>query len=155
MDINLDKLEDVLKSVRKYEKMGLDTSYLKLFIKNYKFFLQLNNIRPEYSEGQRFKILEEILNNRQLFPTISDIIHFSNYNLGVEFKSQNASRKVTISRIIKRAEKDNIFKDVLKSKLSDLISTGHYKEHKLVTNSKSKSINYNDLEEWAKMLKDL
>lgn len=153
MDINLATLEDVLKNIRKYEKLGLDTSYLKLFIKNYKFFLELNNIKPEYSDNQRFKILEEILNNRQLFPKISDIIYFSNFNLGVEFKSQNASREVTINRIIKRAEKDEVFKNVLKEKLRNLISTGHYKEHKIT--STSKSINYNDLEEWAKMLKDI
>ncbi|EBK2665397.1 hypothetical protein G3755_002185 [Salmonella enterica] len=153
MDNNLEKLESVLKNIRKYEKLGLDTSYLKLFIKNYKFFLDLNNIKPDYSDSQRFKILEEILNNRQLFPKISDIIYFSNFNLGVEFKSQNASREVTINRIIKRAEKDEVFRNVLKSKLSNLISMGHYKEQKLT--STSKSINYNDLEEWAKMLKDI
>lgn len=153
MDNNLEKLESVLKNIRKYEKLGLDTSYLKLFIKNYKFFLDLNNIKPDYSDSQRFKILEEILNNRQLFPKISDIIYFSNFNLGVEFKSQNASREVTINRIIKRAEKDEAFRNVLKSKLSNLISMGHYKEQKLT--STSKSINYNDLEEWAKMLKDI
>ncbi|HIC6416977.1 TPA: hypothetical protein ACW5C1_001601, partial [Salmonella enterica subsp. enterica serovar Newport] len=81
------------------------------------------------------------------------IIYFSNFNLGVEFKSQNASREVTINRIIKRAEKDEVFRNVLKSKLSNLISMGHYKEQKLT--STSKSINYNDLEEWAKMLKDI
>lgn len=153
MDNNLEKLESVLKNIRKYEKLGLDTSYLKLFIKNYKFFLDLNNIKPDYSDSQRFKILEEILNNRQLFPKISDIIYFSNFNLGVEFKSQNASREVTINRIIKRAEKDEVFRNILKSKLSNFISMGHYKEQKLT--STSKSINYNDLEEWAKMLKDI
>ncbi|MCG6489824.1 hypothetical protein K6U37_12770 [Vibrio parahaemolyticus] len=153
MDNNLEKLESILKNIRKYEKLGLDTSYLKLFIKNYKFFLDLNNIKLDYSDSQRFKILEKILNNQQLFPKISDIIYFSNFNLGIEFKSQNASREVTISRIIKKAEKDEDFRNVLKSKLSNLISMGHYKEQKLT--STSKSINYNDLEEWAKMLKDI
>jgi hypothetical protein len=153
MDINTVKLEDILKNVRKYEKSGLDTSYLKLFIKNYKLFLELNNIEPEYSEDSRFKILDEILNNRQLFPRIADIIHFSNYNLGVDFKSQNASREVTIERIIKRAEKDEIFKEQLKYKLSTFISEGYYKEQK--TSISSKSNNYNDLEQWARMLKDI
>jgi dephospho-CoA kinase len=153
MDSNISQLEDVLNDVRQYEKLGLDTSYLKLFIKNYKLFLKLNNIETEYSESNRFKILEEILNNRQLFPTISDIIYFSNYNLGVEFKSQKASREITINRIIKRAEKDESFKNVLKSKLSSFIAEGHYKEQK--TMSTVKPINYNDLEQWAKMLKDI
>ncbi|MFQ1969720.1 hypothetical protein ACK344_09085 [Aeromonas veronii] len=153
MDNNIAKLEDILKNIRQYEKLGLDTSYLKLFIKNYKLFLELNNIKPEYSEDNRFKILEDILNNRQLFPRISDIILFSNHNLGVEFKSQNASRDVTINRIIKRAEKDERFKNILKSKLSTLISEGYYKEQK--TNSSSKQISYNDLEQWARMLKDI
>lgn len=153
MDNNVAKLEDILKSIRQYEKLGLDTSYLKLFIKNYKLFLDLNNIKPEHSEGGRFKILESILNNRQLFPTIADIIYFSNNKLGVEFKSQKASREVTVERIIKRAEKDEKFKDVLKSKLSDLISAGYYKEQR--SSSSSKSNSYNDLEQWAKMLKDI
>lgn len=153
MDINLSQLEDVFKNIRKYEKLGLDTSYLKLFIKNYRMFLELNNIQPEYTDSYRFKILEEILNNRQLFPKISDIIYFSNSSLGVEFKSQNASRETTINRIIKKAEKDESFKNDLKSKLSYLISEGHYKESK--SSSTLKSINYNDLEQWAKMLKDI
>ncbi|ELA7355832.1 hypothetical protein [Vibrio alginolyticus] len=153
MDINIAKLEEVLNNIRKYEKLGLDTSYLKLFIKNYKFFLELNNIKPDYSEDNRFKILEEILNNRQLFPRIADIIDFANYNLGVEFKSQKASRDITINRIIKRAEKDENFKNILKSKLSSLISQGYYKEQRVSSSSKKSS--YNDLEQWARMLKDI
>ncbi|MUJ21374.1 hypothetical protein GNP80_04480 [Aliivibrio fischeri] len=153
MDNSVIELEDILKKVRKYEKIGLDTSYLKLFIKNYKLFLELNNIKPDISEFNRFKILEEILNNRQLFPRIKDIIFFSNFNLGVEFKSQNASRDVTINRIIKRAEKDVNFKNKLRDKLSSLIADGYYKEQK--NNQTSKAINYNDLEQWAKMLKDI
>lgn len=153
MDSTIIQLEDILKFVRKYEKLGLDTSYLKLFIKNYKLFLELNDIKPEYSENSRFKILEKILNNKELFPTIADIIYFTNHKLGVEFKSQKASRDVTIVRIIKRAEKDENFKNILKSKLSSFISEGHYKERRITSNTKS--INYNNLEEWAKMLKDI
>ncbi|EKG0039292.1 hypothetical protein O1D87_003549 [Vibrio cholerae] len=153
MDTNVSKLEEVLKNLRQYEKLGLDTSYLKLFIKNYKLFLDLNNIEVEHSIDSRFKILEIILNNRQLFPKISDIINFSNNNLGVEFKSQKASRDVTINRIIKRAEKDETFKNVLKSKLESWISDGYYKEQKV--SSSSKKLNYNDLEQWARMLKDI
>ncbi len=153
MDVNVEKLEIILKEVRKYEKQGLDTSYLKLFIKDYKFFLELNDIKVERSENSRFKILEEILNNKELFPRIIDIIEFSNNNLGIEFKSQKTSRETTINRIIKRAEKDEKFKNILKSKLSSLISDGYYSNKKTIPSSKIK--HYNDLEQWAKMLKDI
>ncbi|MBU2932213.1 hypothetical protein [Vibrio cyclitrophicus] len=153
MDVNVEKLEIILKEVRKYEKQGLDTSYLKLFIKDYKFFLELNDIKVERTENSRFKILEEILNNKELFPRIIDIIDFSNNNLGIEFKSQKTSRETTINRIIKRAEKDEKFKNILKSKLSSLISDGYYSNKKTISSSKIK--HYNDLEQWAKMLKDI
>lgn len=153
MDCNLVALEDILKNIRKYEKLGLDTSYLKLFIKNYKLFLEFNNIKPELSASDRFKILKKILDNKLLFPTIADIVDFANFKLGIEFKSQKTSRTVTINRIIKRSEKDENFKKVLKEKLSSLILDGYYKDQRY--NSVSKQINYNDLEQWAKMLEDI
>ena len=38
----LNKLECILKELSSFEKMGLDTSSLKIFIKNYKNFLTIN-----------------------------------------------------------------------------------------------------------------
>lgn len=156
MDKNIEQLELVLKNISKYERIGLDTSYLKSFIKNYKLFLELHDIEPEISNNNysdRMRILTSILSDKKLFPRIIDIVEFSNSNLDIEFKSQKASREVTISRIIKRAEKDEDFKDNLKSKLKSLINDGYYKEQKQKHSSKKSTLN--DLDKWAKMLKDL
>ncbi|EHJ93614.1 hypothetical protein [Vreelandella boliviensis] len=156
MDRNVESLERVLKNVSEYERIGLDTSYLKAFIKNYKLFLELHNIESDLennSYSDRMKILESILSDKKLFPRIIDIVEFSNKNLDIEFRSQKASRDTTISRIIKRAEKDVEFKENLKSKLTYLINDGYYKEQKKTVSSKKSMLN--DLDKWAKMLKDL
>ncbi len=85
---------------------------------------------------------------------IVDIVEFSNANLDIEFRSQKASRDTTISRIIKRAEKDNAFKNTLKNKLTSLINDGYYnKEQKKSAISKKPTLN--DLDKWAKMLRDI
>lgn len=156
MDRNIEDLERVLKSISKYERIGLDTSYLKSFIKNYKLFLELNNIESDVisdSYSDRMKILTNILSDKKIFPRIIDIVEFSNSNLDIEFKSQKASREITIRRIIKRAENDNEFKNKLKNKLTSLINDGYYKEKKRSVNYKKSKLN--DLEKWAKMLKDV
>tara|TARA_R110001583_G_C5649191_1_gene408540 strand:- start:1408 stop:1878 length:471 start_codon:yes stop_codon:yes gene_type:complete len=156
MDKNIEELEKVLKNISKYERIGLDTSYLKSFIKNYKLFLELHDIEPDIikdNDSERMIILRSILSDRKLFPRIIDIVEFSNSNLDIEFKSQKASRETTIGRIIKRAEKDDDFKDNLKNKLKSLISDGYYKEQKQSIISKKSTLN--DLDKWAKMLKDL
>ena len=156
MDNNIESLEKVLKDISKYERIGLDTSYLRSFIKNYKLFMELNEIEPDIksdSYSGRMKILTSILNDNKLFPRIIDIVEFTNTNLDIEFKSQKASREVTVSRIIKRAEKDDDFKENLKSKLTSLIEDGYYKEKKKAVTSKKSRLN--DLDKWAKMLRDL
>lgn len=156
MDKNIENLEKVLKNISKYERIGLDTSYLKSFIKNFKLFMELNDIEPDVEHGsysERMKILTSILSDKKLFPRIVDIVEFTNTNLDIEFKSQKASRDTTITRIIKRAEKDESFKDNLKMKLSSLINDGYYKEQKKTVASKESRLN--DLDKWAKMLRDL
>lgn len=156
MDKNIDNLEKVLKDISKYERIGLDTSYLKSFIKNYKLFLELNEIESDIkhdSYSDRIKILTSILNDNKLFPRIIDIVEFTNTNLDIEFKSQKASRYITINRIIKRSEKDDDFKKNLKSKLKSLINDGYYKEQKKPVTSKKSRLN--DLDKWAEMLRDL
>lgn len=156
MDHNIEDLEKVLKNISKYERIGLDTSYLKSFIKNYKLFLELHNIEPDVIHdnfSDRMRILTSILSDKKLFPRIIDIVEFSNSNLDIKFKSQKASRETTISRIIKRAEKDDAFKETLKSKLTSLINDGYYKEKNKSVSLKKSTLN--DLEKWAKMLKDV
>jgi hypothetical protein len=156
MDKNIENLENVLKNISKYERIGLDTSYLKSFIKNFKLFMELNDIEPDVEHGNysdRMKILKNILSDKKLFPRIIDIVEFTNTNLDIEFKSQKASRDTTIIRIIKRAEKDDGFKDNIKKKLASLIDDGYYKEQKKTVASKESRLN--DLDKWAKMLRDL
>ncbi len=73
MDSNIENLEKVLKNISKYERIGLDTSYLKSFIKNYKLFLDLHEIEPDIAANtysDRMKILKSILSDKKLFPRI-------------------------------------------------------------------------------------
>lgn len=154
VDENLENLEKTLKKLSIYEKRGLDLSYLKSFIKNYKIFVSINNIKPEYTditEDKKLSIIKTFLEDNKVFPRISDIIDFANKELGLEFKSQNASRVITIQRIIKRIEKDPEIKIKLKNVLQDILKGHQIKTYK----SNSSLSNSDDLFKWAEMLKDI
>ncbi|MGE6648474.1 hypothetical protein ACQKE0_04275 [Shewanella colwelliana] len=157
MPNHINELEKVLKELSIYEKQGLDTSYLKSFIKQYKMFLQLNDIKPDlsgYSDKKKFNIISEIMNDKTIFPTIRHIILFANEEMDLEFKSQKTSRETTISRILKRVEKDPEFKQKLKKSLLWLIDETGY-EFKSKSTSIKRENNSSHLEQWVKMLKDL
>lgn len=154
MDENIEKLQEVLRSLSMYEKKGLDVSYLKLFIKNYKLFLEINSIKPDYTlfdKDKKLFIVEKFLSDTSIFPRIIDVINFVNEHLHLSFKSQNASRETTIQRIIKRIEKEPEVKNKLKNTLQ-LISKQEKPKKKTTT---KKLENSDDLIKWAEMLKDI
>lgn len=157
MPNSLYELERILKDLSKYEKQGLDTSYLKLFIKQYKVFINLNKMKPDlanYSDYEKFDIIRDIMNDRSIFPTIKDIVFFANEEMDLDFKSQNASREITISRILKKVEKDPEFKNKLKKSLLWLIEEADYSFKSKYTSRKIEN-NSNYLDKWVKMLKEL
>lgn len=157
MPNNVTKLEKILKDITVYEKQGLDTSYLKSFIKQYKVFLNINNIKSDFlqiSDDEKLEIIREIMLDKNIFPAIKDIILFANEEMGVDFKSQNTSRNVTITRIIKRVDKDPELKTKLKKSLLWLIEEKGYSPKKAANPSKEFN-NLKDLSKWVNMLKEL
>ena len=154
LDENLENLEKTLKKLSVYEKQGLDLSYLKSFIKNYKTFIKINNIQPDYidmTEKKKLSIIKIFLEDKKVFPRITDIIEFVNNELYLNFKSQNASREATIQRIIKRIEKNPEIKTKLKNVLQDILKNSKTKNYK----SNNNLSNSDDLFKWAEMLKDI
>lgn len=131
------KLETVLKELSIYEMKGLDTSSLKIFIKNYKGFIKINEQQSlfynELSYENKLDIIRRFLEDKQVFAKISDVIKFANDKLGVEFKNQKESREVTISRIIGRINNNPELKDKLKYAVKTL------RNEKVDTSSRSKS----------------
>lgn len=154
---HLNDLERILKDLSVYEKQGLDTSYLKSFLKQYKVFIDINNLDSDfstYSDEGKLEIIREIMSDKSIFPTIKHIIHFANEEMDIEFRSQNASRDITISRIIKRVEKDPEVKRKLKRSLLWAIEDAGYspKTKSHTPKSTMKSI---ELNKWVEILKDL
>jgi len=154
LDENLENLEKTLKKLSVYERQGLDLSYLKSFIKNYKTFITINNIQPDYidmTENKKLSIIKTFLEDKKVFPRITDIIEFVNNELYLNFKSQNASREATIQRIIKRIEKNPEIKTKLKNVLQDILNNSNTRNYK----SNNNFSNSDDLFKWAEMLKDI
>lgn len=114
----IDKLEEILKELKPLEKKGLDSSSLKIFIKNLKEFLKINNqtIIPlkELSFDEKLTIIQTFLEDKKAFPTIKDVIDFANQRLDLGFKDQKESREITISRIIGRIKSRPELKEILK-----------------------------------------
>ncbi|KYG82134.1 hypothetical protein EV198_2750 [Roseivirga ehrenbergii] len=111
--------EDLLKSLSDYEKKGLDTSSLKIFIKNLKTFnkiqkARMSNYSQRLSLGEKLNIIKSFLEDKKAFPRISDVIEFANKELSLGFKDQKESRAITINRIIGRIERSPVLKDQLK-----------------------------------------
>jgi len=102
----LKKLEGVLTELSIYEKKGLDTSSLKIFIKNFKEFIKLSDQNifnyEELTFENKLEIIKSFLEDKKVFPRINDVIQFANDRLNLDFKDQKASREVTIKRIIEK-----------------------------------------------------
>lgn len=153
----LKKLEEVLKELNTYEKKGLDTSSLKIFIKNYKEFIKLNDQNLFYHEDITFEnkleIIKKFLEDKKVFPRINDIIQFANYRLHLEFKDQKESREVTISRIIGRIRSKPELKESLKmAVLSIRNEMGHTIPSK---KSKKEIISAETFSKWADIIKNI
>lgn len=111
--------EELLKSLSEYEKKGLDTSSFKIFIKNLKTFnkiqkARISNFSQRLSFEEKLNIIKSFLEDKKVFPRISDVIEFANNELSLDFKDQKESREITIRRIIGRIAQTPFLKDKLK-----------------------------------------
>lgn len=150
----LNKLECILKELSSFEKMGLDTSSLKIFIKNYKNFLKINERSIEQlSLDEKLNLVQKFLEDKKVFPTIKDVITFANDKLGLDFKDQKESRNVTISRIIGRIRNNPTLKEKLKLAV---LSMRNEKMHN-ISSSKSKKeiITAETFDKWAEIIRKI
>ena len=153
----LKKLEDILKELSSYERKGLDTSSLKIFIKNFKEFIKINTQPNLFSEELTFdnklELIKSFLEDKKAFPTIIEVIQFANSRLQLDFKNQKESREVTISRIIGRIKT----KPELKEKLKEAVFTirNEMVHTSRSTKSKKKIISAETFSKWADIIKNI
>lgn len=153
----LKKLEEVLKELSTYEKKGLDTSSLKIFIKNFKEFIKLtapaNLFSEELTFDKKLEIIKSFLEDKKAFPTIKEVIQFANDRLQLDFKEQKESRDVTISRIILRIKSKPELKDKLKTAVlsirNEMVHTSRS------TKSKKQIISAETFSKWADIIKNI
>ncbi|MDD3773588.1 MAG: hypothetical protein PHC38_13170 [Weeksellaceae bacterium] len=153
----LNKLEEALKELNIYEKKGLDTSSLKIFIKNLKEFLKVNEqptlFKGELSFEEKLSIIKTFLEDKKAFPTIKDVIDFANGRLNLEFKDQKESRDITISRIIGRINSKPELKETLKKAVisihNEMVHTPQTKK------SKKQIITTETFSKWADIIKNI
>ncbi|MCD4780451.1 MAG: hypothetical protein K8S27_07890 [Candidatus Omnitrophica bacterium] len=153
----LNKLEGVLMELSSYEKKGLDTSSLKIFIKNYKEFIKLNDKNIfNYEEStfeNKLEIIQSFLEDKKIFPRISDVIQFTNDRLHLDFKDQKKSREVTIKRIIGRIRSKPELKEILKTAV---LSIRNEMVHTIPSSkSKKEIISAETFSKWADIIQNI
>ncbi|WP_340158899.1 hypothetical protein [uncultured Maribacter sp.] len=153
----LNELEKIQKEISIYERKGLDSSSLKIFIKNFKEFIKLNEEifkKPNsISFEEKLSIIENFLEDKKAFPTIGSVIEFANNKLDLGFKDQKESRKITISRIIGRIKTKPELKDKLKKSVLEIRN-----EKTRITKSfktKKEVISAETFSKWADIIKNI
>lgn len=154
----LDNLETSLKDLAPLEKKGLDTSSLKIFIKNYKQFLKINNKYKTDIEDVSFDdglmIVKSFLEDKGAFTYTRDIISFANERLGLDFKDQKESRQITIDRILNRIRRNPELKNKLKIAVMSIRNeTVHGINKSTVT--KKQIITADTFSKWAEIIKNI
>jgi len=151
------QLEDILKQISPYEKKGLDTSSLKIFIRNLKEFIKLNEqpnlFTIELTFEDKLQVIKSFLEDKKAFPTIKDVINFANYRLNLDFRDQKASRDVTISRIIGRINSKPELKETLKNAVLSIRNEMVHNAH--ARKSKKQIITAETFSKWADIIKNI
>lgn len=159
IEATLNDFENILKKLSPYEKKGLDTSSLRLFIKNLKVFYKIqcsreNKIEDNISFDEKLNTIKLFLEDKNAFPKISDIIYFVINEIAIEFKDQKQSRVKTIEIIIDRIARNPELKEKVKESARNI---RNQKAH--LSNSSHKSKNETDSIEsfakWAEILSKL
>jgi hypothetical protein len=160
LDQKLIRVEELLRSLSEYERVGLDTSSLKVFIKNLKTFSKLQKVSAlNQSEHMTFSekliIIKSFLEDKKLFPKISDVIKFANEELSLDFKDQKESRSVTIRRVIGRIEETPELKEMVKSAVNRLRNQAIHGRPNTSKSSKKDMERIETYARWAEILMKL
>lgn len=153
----LKKIEITAKELAPYEKKGLDTSSLKIFIKNFKEFLKLNSNSTFHTDNLSFEdklaVIKSFLEDKKVFPNIKNVIEFANEKLFLDFKDQKESRETTINRIIGRIRKKPELKEKLKLAVVSIRNDITHTNHPIKTNKEV--INAENFSRWADIIKNI
>lgn len=147
----------MMKDLSPFEKKGLDTSSLRLFIKNLKTFQKLQKIeQSRYGQNLSFEdklnIIKTFLEDKKAFPRIKDIVDFANEQLSLGFKDQKESRDVTIRRVIGRIEETPELKEKVKNAV---INIRNQKVHSSTKKTKREIESVESFAKWAEILRNI
>lgn len=150
-------LEKMMKDLSSYEKKGLDTSSLRLFIKNLKTFQKLkmfenSKFNQNLSFEEKLEIIKSFLEDRKAFPRIKDVIDFANEKLSLGFLDQKEARVVTIKRIIGRIHDTPDLKEKVKYAV---IEIRNQNAHTTKMKSKKDLESAESFSKWAEILRNL
>ncbi|KAF2508585.1 hypothetical protein EYY60_15775 [Flavobacterium zhairuonense] len=150
------RLEEILKDLAPYQKKGLDTSSLKIFMKGFKDYLKFS-VEPydqiEVTLDEKLIIIRTFLEDKKAFPTIKDVISFANERLNLGFKDQKESRDITINRIIGRIAAKPELKELLKNAVISLRNEMVHDTKN--TKSRKQIITIDTFSKWAEIIKNI
>ena len=147
----------MMKDLSPYEKKGLDSSSLRLFLKNLKTFQKLQKIeQSRYGQNlsfdEKLNIIKSFLEDKKAFSRIQDVIEFSNVQLGINFIDQKESRETTIRRVIGRIQET----PELKEKVIDaVLKIRNQKAHLSSKRTKKELEIAESFSKWAEILRNL
>lgn len=155
-DKYIDQLETIMKELSEYEKRGLDSSSLRVFIKNLKTFQKLqiyeqSRVDQSQTFDEKLAIIKSFLEDRKAFPRIKDVIDFANTQLSIEFIDQKESRDITIKRIIGRIQETPVLKEKVKIAV---LSIRNQKAHSSKS-TKREIESQESFSKWAEILRNL
>lgn len=156
--IKIEQAEELLKSLSDFEKKGLDTSSLKIFIKNLKTFSKIqetkfNNETENLSYENKLDVIRLFLEDKKVFPTISDVIDFANKELSIEFRDQKQSRETTIIKIISRIKESPELTELVKSAVKRMRNQNFHSSKKIATKREIEQAE--SYAKWAEILGNL
>lgn len=154
----IEEIEIMMKDLSIYEKKGLDTSSLRLFLKNLKTYskiqrLEIDNSSKNMSFSEKLEIIKNFLEDKKAFPRIIDVINFANDKLGLGFIDQKESRNVTIKRIIGRINETPFLKDKVKNAVFEISNQINGSSTSNSTKREKESIE--SFSKWAQILRNI
>jgi len=158
IDNHIRYLENLMNDLSFYENKGLDTSSLRLFIKNLKTFQKIQKIQEfkvsqSLSFAEKLNIIKSFLEDKKIFHNIKRVIDFANKELDLGFRDQKESRKTTIRRVIGKIEETPELKE--KVKLA-VLKIRNQKMHYISKKRTKKEIeSAESYAKWAEILRNL
>ncbi len=153
----IEYLEKMMKELSEFERKGLDTSSLRLFVKNLKTFQKLqkfeqNRTSQNLSFEEKLEIIKSFLEDIKAFPRIKDVIAFANEKLSLGFLDQKEARDVTIKRIIGRIQETPELKEKMKFAVLEIRNQN---AHSTKKRTKKDLDSAESFSKWAEILRNL